>query len=68
MVSLQLFYHMIYYKQDKKGVEFMNLNQNIAYYRKLCGYTQEQLAEQLGVTAQSVSKRENELSNPDISI
>jgi len=59
---------MIYYKQDKKEVEFMNLNQNIAYYRKLCGYTQEQLAEQLGVTAQSVSKWENELSNPDISI
>ena len=46
----------------------MNLNQNIAYYRKLCGYTQEQLAERLGVTAQSVSKWENELSNPDISI
>lgn len=46
----------------------MNLNQNIAYYRKLCGYTQEHLAERLGVTAQSVSKWENELSNPDISI
>lgn len=46
----------------------MNLYKNIAYYRKLCGYTQEQLAEQLGVTAQSVSKWENELSNPDISI
>ena len=49
-------------------VEFMNLYKNIAYYRKLCGYTQEQLAEQLGVTAQSISKWENELSNPDISI
>lgn len=46
----------------------MYLNQNIAYYRKQCGYTQEQLAERLGVTAQSVSKWENELSNPDISI
>ena len=46
----------------------MNLYKNIAYYRKLCGYTQEQLAEQLGVTAQSVSKWENELSNPDMSI
>ena len=46
----------------------MYLNQNIAYYRKLCGYTQEQLAERLSVTAQSVSKWENELSNPDISI
>lgn len=46
----------------------MYLNQNIAHYRKLCGYTQEQLAERLGVTGQSVSKWENELSNPDISV
>ena len=46
----------------------MYLNQNVAYYRKLCGYTQEQLAEHLGVTGQSVSKWENGLSNPDISI
>ena len=44
----------------------MNLNQNIVYYRKLCGYTQEQLAEQLGVTAQSVSKWECEICYPDI--
>lgn len=46
----------------------MHLDQNIAYYRKLCGYTQEQLAERLGVTGQSVSKWENGMSNPDISI
>ena len=46
----------------------MYINQNIAYYRKLCGYTQEQLAEQLGVTGQSVSKWENAISNPDISV
>ena len=46
----------------------MYINQNIAYYRKLCGYTQEQLAERLGVTGQSVSKWENEISNPDISV
>ena len=46
----------------------MTINQNIAYYRKLCGYTQEQLAERLGVTGQSVSKWENEISNPDISV
>lgn len=37
----------------------LSICQNIAHYRKLCGYTQEQLAEQLGVTAQSVSKWEN---------
>ena len=46
----------------------MQINQNIAYYRKRLGYTQEQLATQLGVTAQSVSKWENELSSPDISL
>lgn len=46
----------------------MDLSQNIAYYRKLCGYTQEQLANHLGVTAQSVSKWENNISSPDISI
>lgn len=45
-----------------------SISQNIAHYRKLCGYTQEQLAEQLGVTAQSVSKWENNISNPDISL
>ena len=46
----------------------MYLNQNIAYYRKLCGYTQEQLAERLGITGQSISKWENGISNPDISV
>ena len=46
----------------------MNIGQNIAHYRKLSGQTQEQLAEKLGVTGQSVSKWENGLSNPDISV
>lgn len=46
----------------------MYLSQNIAHFRKLCGYTQEQLAEQLGVTGQSVSKWENGITNPDVSI
>lgn len=45
----------------------MNIGQNIAHYRKLTGQTQEQLAEKLGITGQSVSKWENGLSNPDIS-
>lgn len=46
----------------------MQIHQNIAHYRKRLGYTQDQLAAQLGVTAQSVSKWENELSSPDISL
>ena len=44
------------------------LNQNIAYYRKAVGLTQEQLAERLGVTGQTLSKWENSISSPDVAI
>ena len=43
-------------------------NQNITYYRKAVGLTQEQLAERLGVTGQTVSKWENSISSPDVAI
>lgn len=43
------------------------LSANILKYRKQCGFTQEELAEKLGVTFQAVSKWENEKSAPDIS-
>ncbi len=39
---------------------------NIQKYRKKCGFTQEGLAEKLGVTFQAVSKWENAKSAPDI--
>ena len=42
------------------------IGQNIAYYRKQAGYTQEELAEKMNVTAQAVSKWENDLSYPDL--
>ena len=42
------------------------LGKRIVYYRKQLGLTQEQLAEKLGVTAQAVSKWENDQSCPDI--
>ena len=45
-----------------------NLNERIAYYRKKCGLTQEELAEQCSVTPQAVSKWENGLTAPDISL
>ena len=45
-----------------------NLSETIAYYRKKCAMTQEDLAEKCSVTPQAVSKWENELTAPDISL
>lgn len=39
---------------------------NIQKYRKSCGFTQEELAQKLGVTFQAISKWENAKSAPDI--
>lgn len=43
------------------------IGKRIAMHRKRLGLTQEQLAEKLGITAQAVSKWENDQSCPDIS-
>jgi len=45
-----------------------SLGKRIMSNRKRLGLTQDQLAEKLGVTAQAVSKWENDLSCPDISM
>ena len=44
------------------------LGKTISTHRKRLGLTQDQLAEQLGVTAQAVSKWENDISCPDIAM
>ena len=44
------------------------LGKRIVHNRKRLGLTQDQLADRLGVTAQAVSKWENDQSCPDISI
>ena len=49
-------------------MDIMKFSQTIAGYRKERTMTQEQLAQELGVTAQAVSKWENALSYPDISL
>ena len=46
----------------------VTMGKRIADLRKQKGMTQEQLANQVGVTAQAVSKWENDLSCPDISV
>lgn len=44
------------------------LGENIAALRKNKGITQEKLAETIGISPQSVSKWENDISMPDISL
>ena len=44
------------------------LGKRIVHHRKRLGMTQDRLAEQLGVTAQAVSKWENDQACPDITM
>lgn len=44
----------------------MTIGKNIAELRKSSGMTQEQLADTLGVSSQTISKWENEVTMPDI--
>ena len=44
------------------------LGERIAAYRKKVNLTQEQLSEKCGVTAQAVSKWENNITAPDLSL
>lgn len=46
----------------------MKISNKIRQMRIKAGFTQEQLASRLGVSAQSVSKWENEISMPDITL
>lgn len=55
-------------KERDKTMEQQSMGKRIMQLRKEKGYTQEQLAEMMGVSAQAVSKWENDVSCPDISI
>lgn len=46
----------------------MTLGQKLSERRKANGYTQDAVAEKLGVSAQAVSKWENDISCPDITL
>ena len=54
--------------EEERNVTVMSVGENIAYFRKKLGLTQEMLSERIGVTAQAVSKWENGVTNPDISL
>ena len=43
----------------------MNIADRIQYLRKQNGYSQEELADKVGVSRQAVSKWESEQSTPD---
>ena len=55
-------------KEPDQIMEQQSMGKRIMQLRKEKGYTQEQLAEMMGVSAQAVSKWENDVSCPDISI
>lgn len=55
-------------KEREYKMEQQSMGKRIVQLRKEKGYTQEQLAELVGVSAQAVSKWENDVSCPDISI
>jgi transcriptional regulator with XRE-family HTH domain len=50
----------------KKGMQRMNIADRIQYLRKQKGLSQEELADMVGVSRQSVSKWESEQSVPDL--
>lgn len=45
----------------------MTLGKKLSGYRKLAGLTQQQLGERLNLSAQAISKWENDLAEPDLS-
>ena len=55
-------------KQNNEGADNETLGMRISQYRKQRRFTQSEFAELLGVTPQAVSKWENDLSCPDITL
>ena len=45
--------------KDKYYVEYMRLGLSVGYFRKLKGLTQEQLAEKMDVSVETISRIEN---------
>lgn len=54
------------FRQNWRNQMKNTIGENIAYFRKKKAMTQEELSEKMHVTAQAVSKWENDLSYPDL--
>jgi len=52
--------------KERRSAFYMNLADRIQHLRKVRGISQEELADQIGVSRQSVSKWESEQTSPDI--
>lgn len=53
-------------KQTENGGGKMTLEEQIKYYRKQAGLSQEKMAEKIGVSRQAITKWENGTGTPDI--
>lgn len=58
----------LFSKKSDEDAKEQTLGERIAEARKRNGYTQEEFSQKLNVTAQAVSKWENDLSCPDIQL
>ena len=58
----------LFSKKPEETPEVQTLGMRISEERKKHGYTQEEFSQKLNVTAQAVSKWENDLSCPDIQL
>ena len=65
--SIVLFFILIYDNDiEKRDMMNLQIGTQLRAFRLKCNMTQEQLADQLNVTSQTISKWENGLSYPDI--
>ena len=54
--------------ESQYKMNLIKIGLKISYYRKLQGMTQEELAQKLSVSAKAVSKWEQKINSPDITL
>ena len=65
IIQLVVYVNLLCYTQAMKGVKNM-IGMNLKALRKAKGYSQEEVAEKMNVSRQSVAKWENDESIPDV--